>query len=225
MKKSLSIIIVLIIIGVGAWFITRNNNTQEGADTTATAPRVDVSTVNKVSSTLSEYSNQELGFSVKYPSVWQSELAPTGVSFIIPTKDTTATGTAPATNTINKLQVDLNVVSGACTFPQVTSVTEKSSVKVDNVVFNSISMSNASQGRQYFNRMYSTPKGSVCYMFNFAAISSSPANKGYSASQITQITANNKKLIDAADLGFKDMIKTFLFVSTPDGDNEALHSK
>jgi hypothetical protein len=223
MKKSIIIVVVLVIIAAVAWAFTRggmsgSSTTDEATATTTTA--ANPTTVAKVSSTLSSYRNDELGFMVDYPSTWTYEGSASGVTFTVPTKVPVV-----ATNTISKLAVDVNFFPGACTFPQVTTIKEKSSIKVKDTTFNMIAISNAVQGRQYFNRMYSTPKGSVCYMFNFSSITSDPSTKTYSAADITKINATNKATIDAADTAFQTVVKSFQFVSTPDGDNEALHSK
>jgi hypothetical protein len=72
MKKSIIIVVVIVIIGLIIWGVTRDNGTTKGvstetpagSETTVSAP---VSETTKVSDKLSEYKNEELGFSVKYP--------------------------------------------------------------------------------------------------------------------------------------------------------------
>lgn len=221
MKKSIIIVIVLVVLGGVVWYVKGGTaspaDTASTTDTTTSA--ISPTSVEKGSDGLSVYKNEELGFSIKYPSEWTVESSPSGVTMSVPTK--VAGG---GENTINKLQVNADVLPGACTFPQVTTIKERDSIKVGNSVFNMISMSNSVQGRTYFNRMYSTAQGSVCYMFNFSSITSNPSNKGYTTAQLATVTAANKALTDAADAAFKAVVKSFNFVSTPDGENEALHS-
>lgn len=216
MKKSIIIVIVLIVLGGVVWYVRGGAGApSDAASDTSTNP----TSIQKEAGGLSEYKNEELGFAIKYPTSWTVEASASGIMMTVPTK-----GDGVAENTLNKLQVSADVLPGACSFPQVTTVSERSSIKVGNSVFNMISMSNSVQGRTYFNRMYSTSQGSVCYMFNFASITSNPANKGYGADQLAAVTTANKSLTDTADKAFQNVVKSFTFVSTPDGDNEALHS-
>jgi hypothetical protein len=219
MKKSISIVIALIVVGLVAWFFTRGNQSADISGAGSTAQVNSPTSLTQVSSTLSMYRNEELGFSVQYPTAWTVEASPSGALFTIP-HDATTTGM----NTLNKLQVNVDVVPGSCTFPQVTTIDAHDSIKVNDVPFNMIAMKNAVQGRQYFNRMYSTPKGTICYMFNFSSIASNPSSKGYSTADLDKVNTNNKILVDNADTAFKALIQSFTYVTTPDGDNEALHS-
>ncbi|MDB5258885.1 MAG: hypothetical protein JWO73_93 [Candidatus Taylorbacteria bacterium] len=221
MKKSIIIVVVLIVIGLVAWYF--NGHTADkvapGTSSDTTINIANPTSVEKVSDKLSSYKNEELGFSVQYPTAWTNEASPSGVIFTAPTKVADI-----GENTISKLQVNIDVVPGSCTFPQVTTIKERDSIKVKDAAFSMIAMSNASQGREYFNRMYSTPKGSICYMFNFSAITSNPSTKGLSAADAAKATENNKAAITAADTAFKNLVKSFQFVVSADGDNEALHS-
>lgn len=226
MKKSIIILVVLIIIGAIVWSINKKGDTVSPDDTSASSTAVAVenaapnpSTTVKVNDKLSSYRNEELGFAVKYPTGWTSEAAATGVMFTVPIKPATV-----GENTLAKLQVNVDIVAGSCSFPQVTTIKERDSIKVKDATFNMIAMSNAVQGREYFNRMYSTPKGSICYMFNFSAVTSNPSSKNYSAADLAKVKTNNASLVATADASFKDLIKSFEYVVTPDGDNEALHS-
>jgi hypothetical protein len=220
MKKSISIIVVLIIIGSVAWFFTRGNDSVKESVTNAGGTiSVNPTSMTKVTDLISMYRNDELGFSVQYPTAWTSEASASGVLFGIPT------GAAVAgENTMNKLQVNIDVVPGTCAFPQVTTIAERDTIKVNDIAFNMIAMKNSVQGRQYFNRMYSTPKGSVCYMFNFASIATNPSSKGFTADKLDKVNLANKNLADAADAAFQKLVKSFAYVTTPDGENEALHS-
>jgi hypothetical protein len=222
MKKSIIILVVLVIIGAVAWSLNKGGSSNVPAATESEAvtnPAPNPSSIEKVSDKVSSYKNEELGFAVKYPTTWTSEAAPSGVLFSAPIKPADV-----GENTLGKLQVNIDVFPGSCSFPQVTTIKERDSIKVKDATFSMIAMSNAVQGREYFNRMYSTAKGSVCYMFNFSSVTSNPSSKGYSAADLTKVTANNKALIASADVAFKELVKSFEFVVTPDGDNEALHS-
>jgi hypothetical protein len=81
-------------------------------------------------------------------------------------------------------------------------------------------MSNTVQGRNYFNRMYSLQKDSICYYFTFSSITLSPTNKGYTGADAQRVGARNLTLVDTADSQFKDMVKSFVFVVGPAGKDE-----
>ncbi len=124
------------------------------------------------------------------------------------------------TNTIGKLEAGILVSSGKCAFPPVTTIKERSTLKNGDLTFNMISMSNSVQGRNYFDRMYSLQKDSICYTFSFSSIALNPANKGYKGSEATQMSNNNKALVDSADAAFINMVKSFQFVVGPVGQDE-----
>jgi hypothetical protein len=214
--KKLIIGIVIIILAVvavsyfrGAPTDSKTSSSDRGDDTVS-AP---VSETTKVSSQTSEYQNAELGFSVKYPTVWEKAEADLGVSFIIPIDKAQV-------STVAKLQSDINVFSGKCSFPPVTTIKDRGTIKVGESTLNTISMSNLVQGRNYFNRMYSLQKEGVCYMFSFSSITLDPANKGLTGSNITQAQNNNKAIVASTDVAFTDMVKTFAFVVGPQGKDE-----
>jgi hypothetical protein len=162
---------------------------------------------------LSSYQNAELGFAVKYPSVWQIEDANAGVTFVIPLDKSQV-------SSVGSLQVNIQTVSGTCAFPPVTTVKDRATIKVGDLSFNTISMTNTVQGRVYFNRMYSLQKGEVCYMYSLAAITLSPASKQLTGSNLTQAENNNKAIVDSADAAFTNMVKSFSFVTGPQGIDE-----
>src|SRR3954464_66263 len=161
MKKSLIIIVVLIIVGGFAWYVQKNgqstDNTPDGSSQTVA---ITPTSFTKIDDKLSQYKNEELGLSVNYPNTWTNEASPAGVIFTLPTS-TLSTGT----NSLSKMQVSIDVVPGTCAFPQVTTINERSSTKINGVSFNMVAMSNKVQGRTYFNRMYATPKQTICYVF------------------------------------------------------------
>jgi hypothetical protein len=214
--KKLIVAIVIIILGVVAVTYFRGVPSDTKApsssksDDTESAP---VSETTKVSSQTSEYQNAELGFSVKYPTVWERAEADLGVSFIIPIDKAQV-------STVAKLQADINVFSGKCSFPPVTTIKDRGTIKVGDNTLNTISMSNLVQGRTYFNRMYSLQKEGVCYMFSFSSITLDPASKGLTGSNITQAQNNNKAIVASTDAAFTDMIKSFTFVTGPQGKDE-----
>lgn len=226
MKKGIIALIVIIIIIVLIIVLGRGSSTETsstiGSSTsptvTANEPTVSapVSGTTKVSSQTSEYQNAELGFSVKYPTAWEKAEADMGISFLMPIDKTQV-------STVAKLQSDINVTSatnGKCSFPAVTTVKDRTTLKVGALSFPTISMSNTVQGRGYFNRMYSLQKGSICYMFTFSSITLDPASKGLSGSNITQAQNNNKAIINSSDAAFTEMVKTFAFVTPPQGIDE-----
>lgn len=218
MKKSIIIVVVIVIIGLIIWGVTRDKDTTgkvstetpAASEATVSAP---VSETTKVSDKLSEYKNEELGFSVKYPSAWESTPSETGVTFVVPV------GKAE-TNTIGKLESKVMVISGKCSFPPVTTVKDRSTLKSGDLSFSMISMSNSVQGRSYFDRMYSLQRDSICYIFSFSSITLSPASKGFKGSEATQMTNNNKALVDAADASFTTMVKSFGYVVGAAGKSE-----
>ncbi|MEK7646666.1 MAG: hypothetical protein AAB381_03175 [Patescibacteria group bacterium] len=212
MKKILLVVIAVVVIGGVVWMgkgtTSRSDRDRNGTSTPS------VSEVVKVSSTLSEYKNAELGFAVKYPSIWQNEETNSGVTFIIPIdKD--------QVSTVGTLQATIQAVSGTCAFPPVTTAKDRGTIKVGELNFNTISMSNTVQGRGYYNRMYSLQKGEVCYMFSFASITLSPESKKLTGSNATQAENNNKALIATSDTAFTNMVKSFTFVAGPQGVDES----
>lgn len=218
MKKTLIVLIVLAITGLVLWRysgMSVDNGNNGSATTTDTVSPPSSQTV-KVSDKLSEYKNDELGYSVKYPTNWEKTESPSNVTFTIDTVDD------QVKNTIGKLEAKIDVVSGACAFPPLTTIKERSTVSVKDRTFNMVSMSNTIQGRNYFSRMYTLQKDSTCYYFTFSAVTISPTNKGYSGAESQKIGARNILLVDSADTQFKDMIKTFDFVVGPSAQDESV---
>jgi uncharacterized protein (UPF0333 family) len=216
MKKLIIGVIVIILIVLGVSYFrgssTNNGGSSRDRNSTSTEP-VKVSETTKVSSQLSEYQNSELGFSVKYPTAWEKAEADLGVTFIIPVDP-------KQVSTIGKLQADINVFSGKCSFPPVTTIKDRGTLKVGTETMNTISMTNTIQGRGYFNRMYSLQKDNVCYFFTFSSITLDPVSKKLTGSNIIQAQNNNKAIVTSADTAFTDMVKTFAFVVGPQGKDE-----
>lgn len=209
------IVVAIIVIVVISMSGKSAGNLSDGTatDTNSTATPA-VSEIKKLSGNISEYHNAELGFALKYPSEWEKEDGNAGVTFIMPID-------ANQVSTVATLQAVVQVISGTCAFPPVTTIKDRSSVKLGENTFNMISMSNTVQGRTYFNRMYSLQKGEVCYMFSFASISHNPSTKGLTGSNITQAQNNNKAIVNTADSAFTDMVKSFGFVAGPQGQDES----
>ncbi|MCX6715418.1 MAG: hypothetical protein NT077_00155, partial [Candidatus Taylorbacteria bacterium] len=161
--------------------------------------------------------NAELGLSVQYPTTWQKADTASGVQFLIPIDDTQV-------STVNRLEVDINVTSGKCSFPPVTTVDSRGTIDVGTSKLNTISISNTVQGRSYFNRMYSLEKSGICYFFSFSYVALSPDSKGLSGSNLTQAQNNNKAIKATADAAFTAMVKTLTFVTAPVGQEETTAS-
>ena len=215
MKKSLTILIVLVVLGGLVWFLGKgkkveNVDTNTNNTPTASAPLTETT---KVSDKVTEYKNEELGFSVKYPTVWEAGSYDYGINFTIPYSD--------KTSTIKKLESKVSYTSGKCVFPPVTTVKDRSTLKSGDLSFNMISMSNSVQGINYFDRMYSHQKdANTCYTFSFSSIYINPSVKGYKGSEATQMLNNSKTVIDEADKAFTDMVKSFAYVIGPAGQDE-----
>ena len=122
---------------------------------------------------------------------------------------------------IAKLQAEIGITGGKCTFPPATTISDRGTLKVGENTFNMISISSNVQGRGYFNRVYSLQKGSICYGFTFSTITLAPDSKGLTGSNITQAQNNNKAIINTADTAFTDMVKSFAFLTSPAGVDES----
>ncbi|HEY4478463.1 MAG TPA: hypothetical protein VI775_01330 [Candidatus Paceibacterota bacterium] len=216
MKKSVIIIVVLIALGLIVWVMGKDKapvipENVETADTVSTS----ATETTKVSSKISEYKNDELGFSVKYPTIWEAGTSDYGISFIIPYDKSD-------TNTLKRLETRVVYVTGKCAFPPVTTVKDRDTLKSGDLSFNMISMDNSVSGINYFDRMYSLQKdANTCFIFSFSSIYINPANKGFKGSEATQVLNNSKTLIAEADKAFTEMVKSFSFLVGPKGQDEA----
>lgn len=215
MKKILLLVIIIAIGGAVVWRFNESN-TSSPMDSKDKESEVSIPTSQTVtvSTKLSEYKNDELGFLIKYPTAWEKAESPTNVTFVVPV-DTTKTK-----STIGKLESKIDIISGKCAFPAVTTIKERSTLAVGDSTMNMISISNTVQGRNYFNRMYSLQKDSICYFFTFSSIILNPSTKGFKGADVQLVSANNTKLVDDADSQFKDMVKSFQFVVGPAGTDE-----
>jgi hypothetical protein len=214
MKKILILVVVIIIIGLAALKFTSAPISKDEAKDNDDAPPVPTSQTVTVSDKLSEYKNDELGFSVKYPTVWEKIESSNNVIFVN-TPDPKG-----EKNTMGKLESKIEVISAKCSFPPVTTVKERDTLKVGDASFNMISIANTVQGRNYFNRMYSLEKGPICYYFTFSSITINPSLKGFSGADVAKVSARNTAIVDLADSQFKDMVKSFKFVVSAVGQDE-----
>ncbi len=217
MKKSIIslvalvvVIVLILVLGKGS---TNPAPTTENQANTQPAPAIPVTETTKVSSKTSQYQNSELGFSVNYPTSWEADSTDNGVTFIIPIDQ-------GQVSTVAKLQGDITVSPGKCSFPPVPTVKDRGTLKVGENTLNTISMSNSVQGRAYFNRLYSLQQGGTCYLFVFTSIALSPESKKLTGSNLTQAQNNNKAITNTADSDFTNLVKTFSFVQGPAGVDE-----
>lgn len=215
MKKSITIIVLLVVVGGLAWLLGGDKKKTDlpPGDTspTVSAPVVENT---KVSDKLSEYKNEELGYSVKYPSTWTLSDKEGVVSFAIPVGKSD-------TSTVNKLEAKITFAPGKCSFPPVTTIKDRTTLKSGELTFSAISMTNSVQGKSYFDKMYSLQKDSVCYFFSLSTITDSPASKGLKGSEATKMTNNNKAIIDGTTEAFTSLVKSFAFVVGKEGQDEA----
>ena len=217
-KNSVIAIVVVIVIILVIWMVSRSGSGSGSQSALGAAPSnpsvsADVSETTKVSGSSSQYQNAELGFSVQYPSSWEKDETNTGVQFIMPIDQSQV-------STVAKLESDIEVVPGKCAFPPVTTVQDQGTLAVGSLSLNMIAISNTVQGRSYFNRMYSLQQGNICYMFTFSYIALAPEAKGLTGSNLTQAQNNNKAIQSTSDAAFTSMVKSFAFVTIPQGESE-----
>jgi hypothetical protein len=213
MKKLIGIIVIVLVVGGLVWYGRANQSgTTDTGTSTPTVWVPEAETV-KVSDKIREFTNAELGFSVKFPTVWEDGKTDAGVIFIVPIDKNQV-------STVAKLQSEITVVASKCQFPPVTTIKDRSTITVKDKTFNMISMSNTVQGRTYFDRMYSLQKDSICYYFAFSSITQSPASKNITGSAVVQAENNNKAIVNSADAAFTEMVKSFSFVTGPQGVDE-----
>src|SRR5690349_18259576 len=192
MKKPIIILIVIVIAGLVIWGISSGgvsfwgNKSATSTSSSSKSPSLPTSEKTKISSKISEYKNDELGFSVKYPSAWEVEESPSSIGFIAPARS--------GKNTVNKLETKIEVMARKCSFPPVTTIKERTTTQLGSSTLNMISMSNSVQGRNYFDRMYTLQKGSICYVMTFSSLTLNPTSKGYAGGELQQVNANNKAI-------------------------------
>lgn len=216
MKKIIILIIALAILAGIVWRFNSGSveKTPRGDVNATTTASLPASKTVEVSNKLSEYKNEELGFSVKYPTTWERTESPTGINLV-------SVVDSKIKHTIGNIESKIDIISGKCSFPPVTTIKERDTLKVGELTFNMISIANTIQSRTFFSRMYSLQKGSVCYFFTLSTITSTPASKGLTGADAQKASSNNTMLVDQADSQFKDMVKSFKFLISAVGQDEA----
>lgn len=213
MKKIIFLVLAIVVAGLVIWKFNDYSGTSSTDKTDETTTSVPTSQTVVISTKISEYKNDELGFSVKYPTIWEKTESTNTISFNIPVD-------SKEKNTIGHLESKVSFISGKCAFPPVTTVKERSTLAVGDLNFNMISIANTVQTRNFFDRMYSLQRGPICYLFTFSSITTNPTSKGFTGADAQKVSARNTTLVDEADTQFKDMIKSFKFVVGPAGQDE-----
>ena len=169
--------------------------------TAPNSPSAPVTAVATVSSTLSSYENDELGFNIKYPTAWTLTKNPTGPMFSIPAS-TSKTGT---------INASIGTAPSTCQFPTVatSSIVSNKTVAVGTLSFKMLSIAATVKGVSYADQMYTLQQGTaaapLCYVFTFSS------------------TASSKTDVTAATTAFTAMVKSFAFVVGPAGQSETAH--
>jgi hypothetical protein len=181
------------------------------ATTTTPIPATEIATS---SNGLSQYVNNELGFSVNYPTAWTIANNSNGPIFTIPT-------TGKSQNSITILQAGIYYSPGVCAFPPVaTSTIQKQSVvTVGSLSFNMLSVVNSAAGMNYNDRMYTLQQSNAsnksCLIFSFGAVAKTSSS--------SVVTADNSSIVTAADTAFTALVKSFAFVTGAAGQSESAH--
>ena len=235
MKKQNTIIgaVILVIVIIIAVFIGKHGGSSAGssgagdyiapptgpnANATTTTPIPDIQVASSTNG-VTQYTNNELGFSVGYPSSWKIESAPSGPSFTIPL---TIAGTAAASaNTVATLAANVYITSGACSFPTLGSSAsvKQSTTTVGSNKFGTLAVSDSANNLSYTDLMYTLQQGSgagkYCYVFAFGAIEK--------ATKDSATKANNTAIISQASKDFTALVKSFAVVTGPAGQDESAH--
>jgi hypothetical protein len=221
------VVIVIIIIAVVIGKQGSSTSSTGGYVAAPTGPNASVPTTTPIpvtevassSNGVTQYTNNELGFSVEYPSSWKVEADPSGPSFTIPL---TVAGKNLATqNTIATLAGSIYTTSGACVFPTLaaTASTKQSTTTLGSNRFGTLSVQNTTNGLNYTDMMYTlqqgTGRGQYCYVFAFGAVAKTTKN--------TAVSDNNGSIISQASQDFTTMVKSFAFVTGPAGQSESAH--
>ena len=202
MKKNtliaVGIIIVVIIIAIFAFGHKRAVPGGPLENLASELPGTVASTT-KVSSTLTKYENDELGFTVTYPNAWSLVDEASGPSFIIPARAAGETSVSPFAS----IEASIGF-SGTCSI-------KGSAVKVGALSFIATTSTQTVRGKTNFKHIYSLSQDGVCYLFTLdSAVDSS-------------IASAHQPIITAADQSFTDMVKSFAPVIGPAGDSETAH--
>jgi len=215
------IVIIIIAVVIGKHGSSTSSNVSSSASNQAgnsSAP-IPVTEVASSSNGTTQYTNNELGFSVDYPASWSIEADPSGPSFTIPL--TVAGSNSAAVNTIATLAASIYTTSGACAFPTLgaSASTKISTTTVGSNSFGTLSVQNSTSALNYTDLMYTlqqgTGKGQYCYVFAFGAVSKKTTD--------TATQDNNNSIISQASQEFTAMVKSFAFVVGPAGQSETSH--
>jgi hypothetical protein len=205
MKKNtlviVGIIIVAIIIIVFA-FGHKKTAPGAGLENLASELPSTIASTTKVSSTLTKYENDELGFTVTYPSAWSLVDAASGPSFIIPARAAGETSASPFAS----IESSIGFKGGACTV-------KGTSLKVGALSFVSTTTTQTNKGKTNFKHVYALSQDGVCYLFTL------------DSAVDTTIATAHQPIITAADQAFTDAVKSFAPVTGPAGDSETAHPK
>jgi hypothetical protein len=221
------IIIIAVIIGKHGSSTPATGSSTGGYIAPPTGPNANATTTTPIPDTVvasssngvSLYTNNELGFSIDYPTTWKLESDPSGPSFTIPV---TITGTSASTqNTIATLAASIYTTGGACTFPSLgaSATVKESTTTVGTNSFATLSVQNSTSNLNYTDAMYTLQQGSgkdqYCYVFAFGAV----ATKTSAAVD----SDNNTAIITQASQDFTTLVKSFQFVTGPAGQSETAH--
>ena len=230
MKKQNIIIgaIVVVVIIIIAVLIGRSGNSSSVSVTnspagsnqnTTTSTPIPVTVQASSSNGVTQYTNNELGFSVDYPSSWKIEADPSGPSFTIPL--TVAGANLATQNTIATLAASIYTTAGACAFPTLgaSASTKVSTTTVGSNSFGTLSVQNSTSALNYTDMMYTlqqgTGRGQYCFVFAFGAVTKKTSN--------TATQDNNNSIISQASQDFTTLVKSFAFVASPAGQSESSH--
>jgi hypothetical protein len=203
MKKNtiIGIVVVIIIVLVGIIALKRGTPSPEAQlQTLATELPATISETTKVSSTLTKYENDELGFTVTYPNTWALSDSPSGPSFIIPAKAAGETSGSPFAS----IEASIGFAGGACS-------AKGTPLKVGSLSFMTTSTTETIKAQSHMKHVYALAQDGVCYLFTLESATAS------------SIAGAHAPIITSADQAFTDMVKSFAPVVSAAGDSETAH--
>jgi hypothetical protein len=187
--------------------------TTAAASTTTTFP-TEIAT-----STWKEYKNDELGFSIKYPS---------DLVIVPDTHSTSVTFKFPDTyfSTVMKDQVVVSVYAERLCSPVVLSGHEgtiSENMMVGGINFTRNEQYEIAAGNRYLTRTYDVIRNQVCYRTTFFVHGANGAGLYESdPAKIKEIDIVHDRELQYVTEIFGKMLESFDFVDTPEGINEAL---
>ncbi len=203
-KKAIIGAVIIIAVIIIALFAFGHKRAPQGGPLENLASELPgtVASTTKVSSTLTKYENDELGFTVTYPNAWSLVDEAAGPSFIIPARAAGETSASPFAS----IEASIGFKGGTCTI-------KGSTVKVGALSFVATTSTQVAKGKTNFKHVYSLSQDGVCYLFTL------------DSSVDSSIASAHQPIITAADQSFTDMIKSFAPVVGPAGDSETAHPK